>query len=597
MASAGCAVCDAVQAELRRLREEKVALTKENAAQKEELVELAKLCTLQRADLDRLKAEQAKSEPNRPERVSPDELQLVFAELVHSYGAQNDEDSSDSSDSTPANVANDVAASATEPENQPRGQGEAKGSGKKRKKRGGRRPMADVKNLPVELVEVIPSEVLKNPDAYRRLEDETSDRLAFRQATYIILRLSRPKFILIGSENADAEAATDTDAVTIDSVDICDTPLASSPRLGRIVCAEIPGSLWPRSMADVSAITEVILSKYDMCLPLHRQERASARCGFYLPRSTQCDWIEAAYEQVYRIVDAMMADSRSAHCIATDATGAPVRVRGGSVNWHVFVFIADADHVVFRPTRHHDGEAIRELLGDYRGYLLADAATIYDALYKSGLITEVSCWAHLRRYFWKARSTEPRLATEALAIIAKIFEVGRAAWEIPMPERTEARARLVQPYLELLDSWVADVGPRVDDKSPLAVALTYYKNQHATLRTFLKDGHLRLDNNLCEQQLRNLVLGLHNWNLFETPAGLDWYCVFRSLIASCALHGLEPQDYLNEVLRLAPHWSTAKMLDLSPRHWKQTRAALSEEQKAIIRPPWLLSSAGQPVAA
>lgn len=587
----GCALCESVQAELRRLREENAVLLKANAAQKEELVDLAKLCTLQRADLDRLEAERAKSEPNRPERVRQDELQLVFAELLLSYGAAAAQNDESATASTTLEGASDEGADQAS-QNQPGSRANSK-KGRSNKKRGGRRPLGDLENLPVEPFEIIPPEVLKNPDAYRRLEDETSDRIAHRAATYIILRLIRPKFVLIASEGVDsgADANGDAEHATLDAIDVCDPPLASSPRPARIVCAEIPGSLWPRTMADVSAITQVILSKYDMCLPLNRQERASARCGFYLPRSTQCDWIEAAYAQTYRIVDAMMADSMNAHCIGTDATGAPVRMRGGSVNWHVFVFIADASHVVFRPTRHHDGDAIRDLLGEYRGFLLADAATIYDALYESGHIIEVSCWAHLRRYFWKARSTEPRLATEALAIIAKIFEVGRDAWEIPMPERTEARARLVQPHLDLLDAWVERVRPGVDAKSPLAAALTYYKNQHATLRTFLKDGHLRLDNNLCEQQLRNLVLGRHNWHHFETRAGLDWYCVFRSLIASCALHGLEPQDYLNEVLRLAPHWSTAKMLDLSPRYWAETRAALSEEQKAIITPPWLSSSA------
>ena len=54
---AGCELCGSVQADLLRLREENAALQKANAAQKEELVELAKLCTLQRADIDRLNAE------------------------------------------------------------------------------------------------------------------------------------------------------------------------------------------------------------------------------------------------------------------------------------------------------------------------------------------------------------------------------------------------------------------------------------------------------------------------------------------------------------------------------------------------------------
>lgn len=566
-----CARCVSMQAELRQLREENEKLRRENAAQKADLVDLSKLCVLQHADLERLHAERERSEPNRPEHLGAEELQLAFAEVVSTYGAmpaQNDGDAEDG-----AEDGDDDARTA-----QPRGRGKNKG---KKRKRGGRRPL-DTSRLHVEPVAVPPPpEVLANPSAWRHIGDETSDRLAHRPASYIVIRVVRPKYVFVGAgagADAEEEVAATTSAAPIVA------PERSSPR---IICSDLPGWLWPRTMADVSAVTQVILSKYDMCLPLHRQERSSERCGFYLPRSTQCSWIETAYAATYRIVDAMMADARQAHCIATDATGAPIRVRGGSVGWHVFVFIADDDHVVFRPTRRHNTAAIKALLGDYRGHLLLDAATIYDALFKDGGLVEVSCWAHLRRYFWRARATEPKLATEALSILAKIFEVGRETWELPMPERTGIRARRVQPYLDLLDRWVDRVAPQVEPRSRLEAAFTYYANQHVSLRTFLRDGNLRLDNNISEQQLRNLVLGLHNWNLFETRAGLRWYCVFRSLIASCGLHGLEPQTYLDEVLRLAPHWSSQKMLQLAPRYWATTRAGLSDEHKAIISPPWL----------
>ena len=355
----------------------------------------------------------------------------------------------------------------------------------------------------------------------------------------------------------------------------------------RILCAEIPGYLWPRCMADVSAITQVILAKYDMCLPLHRQERVSPRCGFHLPRSTQCDWLSAAFGDSYRIVDAMMDEARrTAFCIGTDATGAPVRMSRECASWHVFVFVADDDHIVFRPSRYHTSAAIAELLEGFEGHLLSDASLIYDALHRDQGIVEVCCWAHVRRYFWKCRATEPALSLEGLAIISKLFEIGREAKEIAMPARTDERARRAQPILDLFDRWIERIRPRADDKSPLAAALTYYDNQREGLRTFLSDGRLRLDNNVCEQQLRNLVLGRHNWNYFENEAGLSWYCVFRSLIASCGLHGLEPQDYLEEILRLAPHWPSNRMLALSPKHWVATRSGLSAEQLAIINPAW-----------
>ena len=58
---------------------------------------------------------------------------------------------------------------------------------------------------------------------------------------------------------------------------------------------------------------------------------------------------------------------------------------------------------------------VDEILGDYRGYLVADAHSVCDHLYRSGEITEVACWAHARRYFLKALDSDPERAKEALA--------------------------------------------------------------------------------------------------------------------------------------------------------------------------------------
>jgi transposase len=344
----------------------------------------------------------------------------------------------------------------------------------------------------------------------------------------------------------------------------------------RIVRAELPPSVWPRTMADPSAIAELILAKYDMSLPLHRQERASPRLGFYLPRSTQCGWLSEANGYLYRIVDAMMIEARAtAHCIATDATTAPIRQLGECGSWHLFVFIADQDHIVFRAVPEHTSAAIVGLLSGFKGRLLSDASSVYDVLHREHGVLAFFCWAHLRRYFWRSRDTDPARAHEALAIIAKLFEVERDTADIPMPAKTVERARRATPILAMFDAWIERVRPGVEPRTPLAAALTYYDNQREGLRRFLDDGRVRIDNNLCEQQLRNLVLGRRNWTFFVNPNGLRWYAVFRSLIASCALHGLEPGRYLEEILRLAPHWPLHRMLDLSPRYWSATRAALT----------------------
>jgi hypothetical protein len=82
------------------------------------------------------------------------------------------------------------------------------------------------------------------------------------------------------------------------------------------------------------------------------------------------------------------------------------------------------------------------------------------------------------------------------------------------------------------------------------------------------------------------VQGLYNYQHFETVAGLQMYCTYRSLISSAILNRLNPHDYLEEVLRLVRHWPKERMLELAPKNWRGTVEKLDDRQRRIIKPPW-----------
>lgn len=227
------------------------------------------------------------------------------------------------------------------------------------------------------------------------------------------------------------------------------------------------------------------------------------------------------------------------------------------------------------------------MLAGFRGHLLADAAPIYDALYESGHVIEHCCWFHCRRYFYRALETDKTLALGPLSLIAKLFEIDGECAEISDHDvRTTTRAQRSKPLLELLDQWMDRHRDQVDPRGPLATAIGYYDNQHDALHRFVDDARIALHNNSSEQQLRNLALGRHNWTFFANETGLRWYTTFRSLIASCRLHGLNAETYLEEVLRLAPHWPAHRVLELAPKYWTATREGLDDKQRAILARPW-----------
>jgi hypothetical protein len=435
-------------------------------------------------------------------------------------------------------------------------------------------------------VRIDPPEVTQDPSAFELVDAERSSRIGFRPAAYIQLVLVRTKWVRRENEGTAASPEMpQADDAAVDTTSVQQPETAAQQPVVHI--APLPLSVMPKVMADASAIANVIVSKYDDILPLHRQERISARGGFRIPRSTQCGWLDIAFALLCRIVLAMFNESKAqAHCIATDATSAPVQAPGGCRKWHVFSFIADNGHIVFRWVNEHSGAAISTLLFGFRGYLLSDASSIYDVLHRDHGMTAVYCWAHVRRYFWKALDTDRALACEGLAIIAKLFVVARDCQTIAMPERTSERASRARPLLELFDAWVNRTKARDDIGELLHRALGYYENQKEGLWRFLDDGQLPIHNNDSERQLRNLASGRDNWRYFVNRTGLDWYTTFRSLIASCHLHQLNPHVYLEQALRLAPHWPTKQMLALSPKYWEATRRSLTPAQLEIIRSPW-----------
>lgn len=543
-----CITCKALRLELGVAKQKLVAAETECEALRAQLAEVTGLVELQRADIERYKTEYERVRPNTPERVPKNQLQLAFEGVLASMA-----------DVPAAQALAEAAANDNNEPDEPRKKKTPKPGSSKRTPHGRRR--LDIEELPVENVVIDPDDVVAaGGEGFELVDEEVSDRVAFKPASYVRLRITRRKWVRKAQEEGETAAA--------------------------MVIAPVPDSVWPLFMADPSAVAANIVAKYDDYLPLHRQEKISERNGFRVPRSTQCGWLAEAYRVLYRIVDAMFAEALAkAFCIATDATGAPVRARGGCENWHIFVFIADRDHVLFRYTEEHTSEAVAGMLGGYHGHVLSDAAAVYDILHRDGAI-EVGCWFHARRYFWRGLPTDPQRALEALALIAKLFENERACRGLPLPEYTAQRAERCQPVLDVFDEWVERNRKVVDPRGPLDKGIGYYDNQREALHRFIEDGRLRLDNSISEQQLRNAVLGRHNWMFFANETGLKWYSTFRSLLASCRLHGINTHHYMEQVLRLTPHWPVSRVLELSPKYWKTTLTSLDDRQRRILIPPW-----------
>jgi transposase len=415
----------------------------------------------------------------------------------------------------------------------------------------GRKPLPE--KLPRVEVEVLPPEVQeKGTDAFMRIGEDVTETVERRPASLVVVRVRKPKFVPKGRD-----------------------PTAQTT----VLQAPAPELPVDRALAGPGLLADTIVRRWQDHLPLHRLERIYGREGLELARSTICGWHEALGGLVKPLLDAMWADARGAPYLCTDATGVLVQAPEKCRRGHFWVVIAPERHVLFRYTAKHDGAAVDGLLDGYEGYLVADAHAVFDHLYKRGTLIEVACWAHARRYWWKALETDPERARQALAYIGGLFQVEREAAAAPPEARLAARRTQSKSILDAFFTWCEAQANQVLDETPTAKAIGYALNQRVALQRFLDDGRLPIHNNGSERALRREAIGRKNWLFVGTDDAAEINAAFVSLLASCQLHDIEPWAYLRDLFCLLPGWPVRRVLDLAPVCWKKTREELDTQQR------------------
>ncbi len=307
--------------------------------------------------------------------------------------------------------------------------------------------------------------------------------------------------------------------------------------------------------------------------PLHRMERTYGREGYDVNRSTICGWHEAVAQLTAPLVEAMWDDARAnAPYLCTDATGVLVQDIEKCRRAHFFVVVAPERHVLFGFSPKHDAAAVDRLLAGFKGKLVADAHSVFNHLYESGDVVECACWAHARRYFFKALASDAVRANHALELIGQLFALERAAPTGPPEEKRARRQQLARPIVDDFLAWCDAEALKVLDETPISKAIQYARNQRGALRQFLDDGRLPLDNNISERALRRQAVGRRNWLFVGSDDGGVTNATLVSLLASCEMHGLEPYAYLRDLLCVLPSWPQTRVLELAPANWKTTAA-------------------------
>lgn len=451
----------------------------------------------------------------KSERVDARQLQLALEQLANEPGAVTEPIEMDSGD-TPVR-------------------------GHSRRRPTGRRPLPA--HLPRRRVEIDVPEADKAcacGHARTRIGESVTEKLEYEPASFVVIETVRAKYACPHCHDGVVEAPAPPQAIE-------------------------------KSLAGEGLLAHVVVSKYVDHLPLYRLEQIFAREQIDLSRTTLCEWVAGVATALTPIGEQLRREITAADYLHTDDTSITVLADyRGSYKGRLWTYLDPmVRQVVFDATPTHERDGPDRFLADFQGKLQADAYRGYDALYATGRVLEIGCWAHARRRFVEAFMTDSTPA-RMIACIQQLYDVERAAADLTPEARQARRQEQSVPVLAQIDTERARLAPIVLPKSPVGDGLRYLTNQWAALQRFVEDGRLAIDNNRAENQMRIVALGRKNWLFAGSFEGARRAALLYSLVQSCKLIDVSPFLYLKDVLlRVATH-PQRLIHQLTPRRWDVT---------------------------
>lgn len=338
-----------------------------------------------------------------------------------------------------------------------------------------------------------------------------------------------------------------------------------------VVTAKLPEDIevFEKGKPGPGLLAYLAVSKYCDHLPLHRLEQIFRRHGIEIPRSTLCDWIKHVAEACQPLYQRLCELILEAYLIHADETHVMIRneldhyEKGYFWGYH-----NDSTIAVFEASDSRSGEIPKKFLKDFANFLQADAYGGYNSFIRESQAKRVGCWAHVRRKFYDARTSDAERSKQMLILIRKLYLIEREIKEHPPDLKHKVRLEQSVPILNEIHQTLLIWQNKVLPKSPIGEAITYALNQWAELTIYTTDGNLVIDNSAIERQIRPLAIGRKNWLFSGSLAGAQRSAILFSIIATCKLNKVNPFEYLRDVLVRVNSTPKANIDSLLPQIWQ-----------------------------
>ena len=372
---------------------------------------------------------------------------------------------------------------------------------------------------------------------------EVSHKLAHEPGSYYIKEIVRPKYV---NPKKEEEGVT---------------------------TADLPDSLLPKCRADESLLAEIVTKKFADHLPLYRIEEILMREGIKISRKLLSQWVIRIGDALKPLYNEMLKQVLESKNIFIDESPVKLLQKGKCKQAYMWVVVggneADPPYRIyeFKENRCHNN--VLDILKDYRGGLHSDKYGAYQKLAEQQIIEWFPCYSHIRRNFFESEAGDREFRDWVLRKIRYLFMYERIAWNRSPEERLRIRQ---EKEIPVIDELIDKIKSRLYDgkilpKSKLRQAMGYFCSLIPYLKNYTKDAFARIDNNVAERAVRPLAIGRKNWLFFGSPGGGEAGAVLFSLVQTCRGLGINPREYLDDVMRRIMSHNNQKLHELLPDHW------------------------------
>ena len=335
---------------------------------------------------------------------------------------------------------------------------------------------------------------------------------------------------------------------------------------GCVITAPAPERWAEKTRYDSSFVAHLVVSKCLVVTPLYRLEQSFARLGMPIARSTMNDLFRRAGQKLEPLRAPLFDAINQDFLVHADETSFTMTKQTSKA--FIWAFVGRS-LTGYRFDLTRGGDVPVDVLGDSTGAFLCDDYRGYDPLAKKGKRQRCGCLAHARRKYFEAGDVPE--AKEALELINGMYRVEHEAERrdiVGTADHLALRRQYTRPLFVRLLLLDRELRRTQGPKTLLGRAARYTWNNQRQLARCLHDARIPLDNNRAENALRVVALGRKNFLFVHSEDAGKELALLYSLVVSCTRVGINPVEYLADVLDRVDKTADGHFAELLPDRWK-----------------------------